>query len=111
MSLMNIASPSYVITNASEATARSITITEADKTASNCVIYNATTSNAWVVAGSSSVTAVFPTSATEPSYGCLVGPGMMASWQKNPEHLYFSVILDTASAGKTLVSIKLGAGE
>lgn len=107
MDAMNLNTDTYVLPGASSSS--SITLTPEDRLCTSLVIYNAGTVAVFLVSGTGSApTAVFPTSATVPLQGKVIGPGVTATFTKRAGHEFISGI--TAS-GTASTYIAVGTGE
>ena len=62
----------------------------------------------YVTASSTSVTAVFPTSLTVPSYGTVIGAGTVQTYMVKPTDRYFAAIRQSGTADLYLT---FGSGE
>lgn len=101
-------SNTYVI--AIDNTSKSATFTESDKQNLRVILYNGSDKDVFCVLGKQSApTAVFPTSATVPLSGKVVGPGQMVTFAKTSTDKYISAI--QASAGTGSLYISVGSGE
>lgn len=108
MVAMNLNSNCYVI--AIDNASKSATLNETDANTNSLVIYNGSTTPVFVVsAKGSAATAVFPTSATVPLKGKVIGPGATQTFTKNPGHNYISAIQAVAGTGS--LYIHSGTGE
>jgi hypothetical protein len=107
MSIMNVNTNTYVI--AVDNTNKSATLTPQDTNQSKLIIYNGSTTAAFVVSGKTAPTAVFPTSATVPLQGKVVGPGAIVTFSKNTDHGFISAIQATSGTGNLYISP--GSGE
>ncbi len=107
MGLQNINTNTYVI--AVDASSKSATLTPTDRATNTLIIYNASTTAAFVVSGVTAPTAVFPTSATVPLQGKVIAPGATVSFTKNTDHGFISAIQAVAGTGSLYISV--GAGE
>ncbi len=107
MGLQNLNTNTYTI--AVDASSKSATLTPTDKAANSLIIYNGSTTAAFVVSGETAPTAVFPTSATVPLQGKVIAPGATVSFTKVTTHGFVSAI--QASAGTGSLYISVGAGE
>ena len=90
-------------------TSGAITLTNADaqsNTMSRWIVYNDGDVSVFVVSGlSSAPTAVFPTSATVPVAGKVIGPGVTVSFDRDKDHKYLAAITASGTA-----SIYVSAG-
>lgn len=108
MSAMNLNTNTYVI--AIDNTSKSATLVEPDTNSSSLILYNGSDKSVFVVSGATSApTAVFPTSATAPLAGKVIGPGATVLYTKPANHKYLAAIQATSGTGSLYISI--GAGE
>lgn len=108
MTAMNLNTNCYTI--AIDNTSKSATLTDPDVNLTSLIIYNASTNPVFVVSGiSAAPTAVFPTSATAPLGGKVIGPGATVTYTKNPDHKYVSAIQATSGTGNLYIHV--GSGE
>lgn len=107
MVAMNLNTNTYTI--AIDNTSKSATLTPQDTNTSTVLLYNDSTNAVFVVSGVTAPTAVFPTSATAPLQGKVVGPKTTAAFTKNYTDGFISAI--QASAGTGSLYISTGAGE
>ena len=104
---MNLNTNTYVI--AIDNTSKSATLTPADTNTNSLVMYNGSTTAVFVVSGFTAPTAVFPTSATVPLQGKVIGPGVTTTFTKNTTVGFISAIQATSGTGSLYISP--GAGE
>lgn len=83
------------------------TLVQGDINTSRWIIYNGATTNAFVVGGVTSPTAVFPTSATAPLAGKVIAPGSTQTFAKDSKHAFLAVILESGT-GSVFVSVGTG---
>lgn len=101
-------SPQYVISDLTS-TSQQVTLTDNDVNTSRVIVDNSLgTTSAFVTSGADSTTAVYPTSATVPSNGAIVGAGTVQTFTKNPTHRYIAAIRESGTAD---LPIKVGTGE
>lgn len=106
MTAMNLNTSTYVLSATTSSS--SVTLTNQDSNQSSLIIYNAGSVPVFLVSGVTAPTAVFPTSATVPINGTVIGPGAIMTMTKNTTDGFISGI--TAS-GTASVYICPGAGE
>lgn len=106
MVAMNLNSPTYVLSATTSSS--SVTLTPQDTNASSVVVTNTGSVPVFLVSGTSAPTAVYPTSATVPLNGKVIGAGVTATFTKNTGDGYISGI---TSSGTATVAISVGAGE
>ena len=104
---MNLNTNTYVI--AIDNTSKAATLTPQDTNQSSLVLYNGSDKAVFVVSSESSMTAVFPTSATVPMAGKVVAPGATVTFTKNIKDKFINAI--QASAGTGSLYISVGSGE
>lgn len=91
-------SPQYVLSNLST-TSATVTIEEQFKNVTRVIVDNTMGSSpVYVTAAATSVTAVFPSSATVSSPGSIVGPGTVQTYMKDPNHGFISAIRQSGTA-------------
>lgn len=91
-------SPQYVLQNLST-TSATVIIEEQFKNVTRVIIDNTMGSTpVYVTAGTTAITAVFPTSATVSSSGSVVGPGTVQTYMKDPTHGFISAIRQSGTA-------------
>lgn len=106
MGLQNLNTNTYTI--AVDASSKSATLTPTDKAANSLIIYNGSTTAAFVVSGETAPTAVFPTSATVPLQGKVIAPGATVSFTKVTTHGFVSAIQASAGTGSLYISVGVG---
>lgn len=107
MALMNINTPTYVLT--ASTTSSNIAFTPQDTNQPGFQVYNSGTVPAFIVSGQTAApTAVFPTSATVPINGTVIAPGAIESLSKNTLDAFISGITATGTASLYICS---GVGE
>lgn len=105
---MNLNSNTYVI--AIDNTSKKATLTANDYDSPNILAYNGSDKAVFVfISSSSSDSAVFPTSATAPLAGKVIGPGAIMTFGKNPQQAYIYAIQASAGTGNLYLSV--GPGE
>lgn len=89
----------------------SATLTPLDANQSSVVLYNGSTTAVFVVSGNaaSAPTAVYPTSATVPLAGKVIGPGVTTTFTKNAGDRFISAIQATSGTGNLYIAP--GTGE
>lgn len=102
MTVMDLNSNCYVV--AVDNTSKAATLTAADILQTSWVIYNNSTLPVFVVSGVTQPTAVFPTSASVPVAGKVIGAGMMATFKKSNNHAFISAIQLAAGTGNLYIS-------
>ena len=108
MVAMNINSPGYVLSGS--ASSASITLTPSDANQTSGVFHNTdSTYTCFIVTGTGAKTAAFPASATSPTAGKAIGPGMIVTFTKTAGHETIAAIWDGAATGKLYAYV--GAGE
>lgn len=103
---MNVNTNVYKLSGTTSSTAA--TLVQEDINQTRCIIRNDGTTDAFIVSGATSPTAVFPTSATAPLKGSVVGGGETQVFYKAPTHGYIAAIM---SSGTANITIKIGNGE
>jgi len=88
--IQNLNTNTYTI--AVDNTSKSATLTPTDTEQSIVIIYNGSTTAAFVVSGVTAPTAVFPTSATVPLAGKVIAPGATVTFTKQTTHGFFSTL-------------------
>ncbi len=106
MTPMNINASTYQIDATTSSAAA--TLIEQDVNSTRVIVYNGASTNAFIVSGASSPTAVFPTSATAPLTGVVVAAGSTQTYFKDPKHKYIAVILESGTGS---VFLSIGQGE
>lgn len=106
MDIQNVNTNTYVI--AINNTSKSATLITPDINTTSMIIYNGSTNPVFVVSGVTAPTAVFPTSATVPVQGKVIGPGAETTFTKNPTHKYISAIQASAGTGNLYISVGSG---
>lgn len=97
----------YVI--AIDNTSKKATLLGTDVDYPNLEITNGSTTAVFVVtSGSSSFTAVFPTSATNPLPGKFISPGATVTFGKNPTDQYVYAVQATSGTGNLYLSPGFG---
>lgn len=108
MVAMNLNTGTYYLSGSS--TSGSVTLTDDDTLLSSIIVYNAGSHDIFLVSGTTSApTAVFPTSATAPLKGKVVGAGAIVTLTKNIGDRYIAGIC--SSTNTTDVYISPGSGE
>ena len=103
---MNINSNCYLIE--ATTTSAAATLTQSDVNQTRVIVRNDGTTDAFIVSGVTSPTAVFPDSATAPRIGSVVGGGETQVFLKAPTHGFIAAIMASGTANITL---KIGSGE
>ena len=106
--VQDLNSDTYTI--AVDATSKAATLDPAKNYGSNAVVIltNVSTEPVFVVASRSSMTAVFPTSATEELAGKVIPAGAVMAYNLPPETVYINAIQLTAGTGNLYVSVGEG---
>lgn len=106
MVAMNLNTPTYKLSGTTSSS--SVTLSPQDTLCSSLVIFNSGTVPIFLVSGVTAPTAVYPTSATAPVNGKVVGPGVTATFTKNVGDGFISGITPSSTAD---TFISAGAGE
>lgn len=106
MDIMNLNSNTYTI--AIDNTSKSATLIPQDTNCTSLVIYNGSDKAVFVVSGVTAPTAVFPTSATVPLQGKVIGPGVTTTFSKNQYHGFISAIQAVAGTGSLYIAVGSG---
>lgn len=105
---MALNSPQYVISDVTSSS-QQVTLVPGDINTSRLIVDNtAGTTPVFITSGVASTTAVFPTSASVPLGGAVVGAGTVQTYTKDTTHKYIAAIRETGTAD---VFIKVGSGE
>lgn len=105
---MPLMSPVYVISDLTT-TSQQATLSDAHVNTSRVIVDNSLgTTPCFVISGTSSQTAVYPTSATVPLLGQVVAAGSVQTYNKDSTHKYIAAIRESGTAD---VVITVGSGE
>lgn len=108
MTVMKLMSNSYTISDVTSAS-QSATLVDYDVPATSIIIDNsAGTTPVFITSGANAVTAVFPTSSSDPEAGKVVAAGTVQTYGKDPSHKYIAAIRESGTAD---VYISVGSGE
>lgn len=101
-------SPQYVLSDVTNAS-QQVTLTPQDVNTSRVIVDNSLGATpVFVTSGVTSTTAVYPTSATAPGFGAIVGALTVQTYTKDTTHKYIAAIRESGTAD---VGIKVGSGE
>jgi hypothetical protein len=105
---MSLMGKTYVISDLTNAS-QQVTLRDDDINSSRIVIDNSLgTTSVFICSGTTSQTAVYPTSNSVPSMGRVVGAGTVQTWAKDTTHKFIAGIRESGTAD---VVIMVGSGE
>jgi hypothetical protein len=106
MSIMNLNANTYEATVGTSSVG--FTLTYEDTPSAYIIIHNSGTTPVFVLSGLTAPTAVFPTSATAPLDGAIIGAGSTQTYYKNLTHGFLAAIRGSGSGD---IYITVGSGE
>lgn len=105
---MALMGPTYIISDVTSAS-QQVTLRDDHVNTSSVIIDNSLgDTSVFVCSGSTTQTAVYPTSATVPTNGKVVGKGSIQTFTKDPTHRYIAAIRESGTAD---VAVMVGSGE
>lgn len=105
---MALGSETYILAALAN-TSAAVTLTAPSTANKNVILTNLGTTSVFVTSGVTSPTAVYPTSASVPVAGQVLGPGVMTSFSKPVGHAFIAAIRPSATAGDLVITV--GEGE
>ncbi len=108
MTMIKLLSNTYTLSDVTSSS-QSATLVAADVPMTHVIVDNTLgTTAVFITSGVASATAVFPTSATVPKAGMVVGPGTVQTYSKDVTHQYIAAIRESGTAD---VYLAVGSGE